>query len=156
MTISRRLALLLGLPMAALIAIAVALLAVGGPSKARLERLDERRISDLSALASAIERHRVFTSHLPDSLAEVRERLEARGSANHPPEVDPETGVPYSYERLGDEHFRICADLALPDTASPPMQPRIAGFRGNPDRGMEIVPRQEGNRFCLEGILRPE
>jgi len=155
MTTPRRLALLLGLPIAALVAIAAALLVIGGPSKARLERLDERRINDLSALASAIERHHLFTGHLPDSLAELRERLEARGSANRPSEADPETGAPYSYERLGDEHLRICADLALPETASPPMQPRIAGSRNNPDRSMEIVPQQEGSRFCLEGILRP-
>lgn len=155
MTISRRLVLLLGLPIAAVLAITAALLVIGGPSKARLERMDERRTSDLSTLASAIERHQLFTGNLPASLTELRERLETRGSANRPPETDPETGVPYSYKRLGDTHFRICTDLALPDAASPPMQPRIAGFPENPDRSMEIVPQLEGNRFCLEGILHP-
>lgn len=155
MTTARRFVLLLGLPIAALIAIAAALLVIGGPSKARLERMDERRISDLSTLASAIERHHLFTGHLPDSLAEMHERLKARGSHNRPPEADPETGAPYSYKRLGDDHFEICTDLALPDTASLPTSPRIAGSRDNPDRSMEIVPQQDGSRFCLEGILRP-
>lgn len=156
MTISRRLMLLLGLPIAAVLAIITALLVIGGPSKARLERMDERRIGDLSTLTSAIERHQLFTGHLPDSLTELRERLEARGVANRLPESDPETGAPYSYERLGNTHFQICAELALPDAASPPMQPRIADFPENPDRSMEIVPQLEGNRFCLEGILRAD
>lgn len=160
----RRFALLLGLPIAALVAIIAALLVIGGPSKARLERMDERRISDLSDLASAIERHHLFTGHLPESLAEMRERLEARGTAARPPEVDPETGAPYDYARLAENRFQICAKLALPDAApAAPVQRRLAGSEHNPDRSpdrssdrsMDILPQQEGNHFCLEGILRP-
>lgn len=155
MRTARRLALLLGLPIAAVLAIIAALFVIGGPSKARLERMDERRIGDLSDLASAIERHHLFTNHLPDSLAELHARLEARGSTRRPPEADPETGAPYVYERLADDRFRVCAILALPDAATAPPQRRLAGSDGNPDRSMEIVPQQDGDRFCLEGILRP-
>lgn len=152
MKITPRLLLLLGLPAAALIAIIIALLAIGGPSKARLERMDARRISDLSELAGAVERHHIFTGHLPASLAEMTARIEARGTAGTLPKRDPETDAPYAYSLLANDHFRICARLSLPDTPpSAPSRPRIA----DSDRSLEIVSERDGNDFCLEGILRP-
>ena len=142
-----RIALALGLAAAGAAAVAAALLTVGGPGTARLERLDERRARDLGELAAAVERHRVFTGRLPASLDEVRD-----GPSGSPPIHDPETGAPYEYEVLGEGRFRVCARLSLPEAPPPGPDPlripdssRVAG----------TMMDAEGGRLCRETVEPP-
>ncbi|HET7409857.1 MAG TPA: hypothetical protein VFJ13_06630, partial [Paracoccaceae bacterium] len=113
-----RIALALGLVAAVAVAVVAALLTVGGPGMARLERLDEHRARDLAELAEAIERYRIFSGRLPQSLDEIR-----AGPSRQPPIRDPETRAPYAYEVLGEGRFRVCARLSLPDAPPPVPEP---------------------------------
>src|SRR5690606_34129574 len=142
-----RIALALGLAAAGAVAIVAALLSVGGPGTARLERLDERRARDLGELAGAVERHRVFTGRLPEALDEVR-----AGPSGPPPARDPETGAPYDYEVLGEQRFRVCARMSLPEAPPPGPHPlripdssRVAG----------AVMDAETGRLCRETAEPP-
>ena len=128
--------------------IAAALLLVGSPRTARLERLDERRAADVEALVRWIETHRRLRSRLPDSLGALEPMLPGTVSA-----LDPVTGAPYAYERLGDGHFRVCAELAIPDQEIAERQPRPR----LPDSGRAIRPVIDpgGRRFCLETVDAP-
>ncbi len=141
-----RLPLALGIAAVAAAAVVVALVTVGGPGTARLERYDERRVRDMTELVNAIERHRIFAGRLPGSLGEVRAGLSGRPSI-----TDPETGAPYGYEVLGDGRFRVCTRLSVP--GAPPAMPGPIRL-GDSRRVVNPVPGPEG-RLCWETAAPP-
>ncbi len=66
----------------------------------RARRLDTQRINDLESIASSIDQYynNVNHSQLPASLDELKqERNIYIGNT-----IDPETGSPYGYARIGD------------------------------------------------------
>ncbi len=112
----------------ALLAIATAVAAtiaglavVDTPSKTRAIRIDSSRLSDLHALATAVERYYEDKSTLPDALSDVES---SRGR------VDPQTGAPYGYSILGPRRFKLCATFALDNTKQEDRW--IRGWRGGP------------------------
>ena len=147
MSARSRLALALGLVAVAAVAVVAALVTIGGPGAARLERLDEVRVREAVELVNAIERHRILTGGLPETLEEVRPGISG------PPSIrDPGTGAPYEYEILGDRRFRICVRLSAPDAALAwpgpirmPESPRIATMTRDPG----------GERACWESADPP-
>jgi hypothetical protein len=89
----------------------------GSPSRARLLKLDERRVEDLRAIQSEIENlclganrwaqpeDRRLEQPLPSTLEEV----EAKATLQRPDIRDPQTGEPYGYEALDERRYRLCA-----------------------------------------------
>lgn len=143
-----RLALALGVLVVVALTVVAALLMVGGPGTARLERLDELRLREAVELVNAIERHRIFTGRLPESLDAVR-----AGLSGPPPIRDPETGEPYGYEALGERRFRVCTRLSMPDAALPRPAPiRISESR----RIATVVSDPESGRVCWESAEAPD
>ena len=145
-----RLSVALGFGAVAAVAVIVGLATVGGPGAARLERYDERRVRDVAELANAIERHRIFTGSLPESLDDVRAARSA--PPGPPPTRDPDTGAPYDYEVLGDKRFRVCTRLSAPD-AQPTMPGPIRMAESR--RIANIVPDPAGERLCWESAEPP-
>lgn len=141
-----RLPLALALVAAVAAAVVAALLVVGGPGTARLERYDQRRVQDVAELVNAIERHRIFSSRLPETLEALR-----AGPSGPPPIRDPATGALYEYEPLDEGRFRVCTLLAVP--GSPPPMPgpvRMADSR----RIAHVQPVADG-RLCWESADPP-
>ena len=90
-------------------ALILALIEVGGPARGALEKRDEARFRDLLQLQSLA--YCVF--HEDKSLPET---LEPKGTCSRPVRSnDPITGQPYTYERLDETRFRLCADFEDPD-----------------------------------------
>ena len=89
----------------AVVLVAVALL--DSPAQERLERLDDRRVSDLREIAYAVDAYWTREGTLPSSLEELGndERI-VRELA------DPETGNPYEYRIIGGDVYELCAVFA--------------------------------------------
>lgn len=87
------------------------LVTVGGPETARAERRDQARLSDLHELASYINCLSAEAGEvLPTALGPA-----VRTCSEDPPLVDRTDGAPFSYERLSETSFRICARFERPD-----------------------------------------
>lgn len=92
---------------------AVGLYLAGSPQRARDQRFDERRISDLQSLQYNIFYFWERNKRLPSSLQE---------SVQYPSSdyaKDPETEQPYEYRVLGAEQFELCAVFSLPTDEQP-------------------------------------
>ena len=94
-----------------LIAIIAGFIVAGSPSERRLERLDERRVSDLQQLSRALDVYWSEHQELPENLLDL---LDGRRLAVLP--VDPVSRLPYAYQPLSPDHYRLCAQF---DRASP-------------------------------------
>lgn len=141
-----RLVLAFALIAAAAAAVVVALLAVGGPGAGRLERMDELRVRQAVELVNAIERHRIFTGQLPDTLETVRPTLSGQA-----PIRDPETGQPYDYEALGGGRFRVCVGLSAPEAALEHPGP----IRMAESRRIATMTREPDGRVCWRSADAP-
>jgi hypothetical protein len=93
---------------AALVVIA-GLITLRSPSRARERRLDARRTSDLSMLASNIERYWLEHSALPLSLDSLVTAQQLRRVP-----MDPQRHEPYTYLVSGERSYRLCATFAQP------------------------------------------
>lgn len=79
---------------------------VGSPQEERLRRFDERRVSDLQQLQSAVINYYLAKDTLPQNFIEL--------SANASIPRDPETNMLYEYIITNKETFSLCATFALP------------------------------------------
>jgi hypothetical protein len=97
--------------------IVAAISITGLPPQQRLQRLDERRITDLDRIADAIDWYRGVNKRLPADLAEL-----AKYRGRSLSIADPESGEAYGYERVGDAAYRLCARFATSsaDALDPP------------------------------------
>lgn len=128
-------------------AIAAALMIVGSPWTARLQRLDERRLADLHALAGHIEEYRSLQGRLPEHLAALENAVPGDVHVS-----DPATGEAYLYEVLDAERYRVCTGLALQDGSAAGLDPWPRPLRPE----MALVPvTGPADRFCLETVRRP-
>jgi hypothetical protein len=73
---------------------------LGTPAHQRALALDERRVDDLRAMNSIIQR-RYDGSALPSRLP------------NDIEQTDPSTSQAYAYVRLGKQDYKLCANFAL-------------------------------------------
>jgi hypothetical protein len=95
-------------------AIAGGFFLIGPPSEARLHRLDDRRVSDLRELSSAVNVYWTRKRQLPSSLDATMAEL----YGGRPP-VDPDTTEPYGYRAIDGNRYELCAvfDRASQDGA---------------------------------------
>lgn len=82
------------------------------PAVQRDQRLDQRRIGELSQLQTLVEEWARSRGTLPPSLAEL-----AAQPGIAPALRDPLDGKPYDYAVLGERRYRLCAVFAT-DTAA--------------------------------------
>ena len=100
-------------------AVAAGLWVAGGPARARMERQDEARESDLMRLSAHID-CLALDGRMPADLAETDR---CPGPIRR---ADPYTGTPYRVEPLAPASYRLCADFALPPDAGS-LHPRRDG-----------------------------
>jgi hypothetical protein len=94
--------------------IAAGIWAVGGPATGKQEKRDKVRLSDISklnghvyCLANAADKS------LPQALPAEGDAVEECGAM--PRITDPFTDQPYSYTRISDGAFRLCAGFEHPE-----------------------------------------
>lgn len=85
-------------------ALGMGLWASGSPSTQREIRLDERRIRDLQAIATAVESHYQNHAALPANLGLLADAPGSRLAS-----ADPVSGEGYGYEIVDQHRYRICA-----------------------------------------------
>jgi len=108
----------------------------GSPGRARLHRLDERRVGDLQDIRNEIENislgplryrpveERRLQRPIPATLREVAASAQQRRPDIH----DPETGEEYGYSVIDETRFELCATFRLPrDTELAPVWNHPAG-----------------------------
>lgn len=100
--------LFFGMTFLAVAAIGLGFSVVGGPGEARREKSDYARLLDLGVLAREL-RCDDAKAVLPMTLSTETLAAYCGGVVTHASLTDPETGAPYSYERLSDTSFKLCA-----------------------------------------------
>jgi hypothetical protein len=93
------------------VAIVVALVLAGSPGRARAVQLDDRRETDLAAIASAVDLYWEWHERLPTSL----EELAGERRVSVPSLEDPARGEPYEYRIMGERSYELCATFEEPD-----------------------------------------
>ena len=78
---------------------------LGSPGQARLHRLDERRVQDLTTLSNAIEGYRRGHDALPERL----EQLIRPGTEASIHMADPKTNKDYEYRVQDARSYDLCA-----------------------------------------------
>ena len=99
--------ILLGVVLVVVVAAVIAgLMTAGSPAQARLERLDQRRVQDLSTIRQSVNAYWNRHSNLPAALAD------AAGTNGQPSlPVDPATKQAYGYRVTGPNTFELCAEF---------------------------------------------
>lgn len=92
------------------IAVIAGLFLVGPPGEERKRKLDAIRVSDLRAVATAVDRYWTTHSALPPSLEALAKERDTSLSL-----LDPETRQPYLYRALGGNDYELCANFARED-----------------------------------------
>lgn len=103
-----------------LAAVAAGVYLLNSPFEERVLRLDERRASDLAALAGAVDLYWTRHARLPASLDELRS--EPLGVVNW---FDPASGPAYEYRPLAERSYEVCATFERDSASS-----RRRGFSG--------------------------
>lgn len=80
---------------------------IGSPVDRRLQRLDEKRINDLSSIQNGIINYWQQKNKLPDSLEELNNDLNYFTVPR-----DTESNKDYTYEALDRYQFKLCADFS--------------------------------------------
>ena len=125
----------------------------GSPQSRRLERLDERRISDLSVIQSQVIDYWQRKSKLPVDLDSLAGSFFGVSIPN-----DPKTKSPYEYKVLSNLKFELCAVFETVNAgeqypggrAAKPMIIDRVGFGGIQDWQHDL------GRTCFETIIDPE
>jgi hypothetical protein len=93
------------------------LLITGGPDRQRLIRFDQTRAHHLNSIESKIQQYFREKNRLPAQLADVN-GFDSNLDANGLP-VDPVTKQSYSYLKVNDFSFKICATFQTELLPSP-------------------------------------
>lgn len=88
------------------IAVVFGFFIVGSPKTARLEKLDDLRVQNLSSLQYNIISYVALHDKLPEYLEDVQYIPEENL-------IDPETRNPYVYEKTGNLTFKLCAEFSF-------------------------------------------
>jgi hypothetical protein len=136
---STRLAIVLSVAVAAVVAGAIVII---DPPAQRQRRLDQQRIDDLMHIRSQIDIYWKRHESIPGSLAGL-----ASEPGFGPSRLDPATATPYDYEVEDTDSYRLCASFAL-DSGSGPY-PR---YRSNASEW-----DHPAGRFCFDiDVRKPE
>ncbi len=85
-------------------AVAAGLFVLGPPSQERARRFDDRRVTDLHAIAAATDVYWTRHARLPESLEELASEPGVRIATG-----DPASSLPYGYRALDDAGYELCA-----------------------------------------------
>ena len=77
---------------------------VGSPFEARLLKIDERKVSDLTNIQYQLVNFWQYKQALPETLEELNDPL-----SGFVVPIDPETSAPYVYVRTSHSSFKLCA-----------------------------------------------
>ncbi len=121
---------------------------VGSPARARLEQLDQRRVSDLQSIQSYVVSFWQSKERLPKTLDELKDDL--RGVAAP---ADPETGAAYEYDPGEGATFTLCATFALKSDGASSLARYPSA--GGPFTSEEIWAHDAG-RVCFERAIDPD
>ena len=109
--ISAQVVIAISLAVVVVAAAIVGVILLDSPARARLRRLDERRIADLRELSYAIDSYWTQNDRLPTSLDELAEQEPIAFEL-----ADPETGESYEYIVVGNDRYELCAVFSLEST----------------------------------------
>jgi hypothetical protein len=84
--------------------IAGGLYILGSPARARVDRLDQRRIQDLQQIEAMVNVYWGRHKRLPNALEELSAEPGMAMNA-----TDPVTGAPYPYRAIDNRTFEVCA-----------------------------------------------
>ena len=88
-------------------ALLVGLYILGSPTEERNRRLDEQRIADLLLLSRAVNANYAISENLPADLESIQD-----GARLSRIPRDPEKNIPYGYERVTADSYRLCAEFS--------------------------------------------
>lgn len=95
-------------------AIVAGFVIVGSPQNKRMQRIDERRINDLSSIQWQVVSYWQNKARVPENLNVLKDDL-----SGFVVPVDPETKAPYEYAKTGDLSFKLCATFAEATSGDP-------------------------------------
>jgi hypothetical protein len=95
-------------------AVAGGLFLIGSPAQERVRRIDSQRVSDLSAMAGAVDLYWTRHTRLPASLEEL-----AAEPGAYVKRVDPVTQRPYEYRACDGNTYELCASFDRESTGQP-------------------------------------
>jgi hypothetical protein len=107
-TLAGRQALAVVVSLVVVAAVATGVIMLGAPSEERARRLDQRRVSNLQGIGSAVTFYHAQNGRLPASLDELS-RQPGVGILN-----DPVTGAPFGYRPLGADEYELCGTFDRP------------------------------------------
>ncbi len=114
----------IGLATAVILAVATAIVfgasIIEGPEQQRDRRFDRIRVMNLNQIGHAADCYWSLKGGLPEDLPTLRKEMEGVAQQQPLPDhcipantKDPETEEPYSYRRIDDTRFELCARFAL-------------------------------------------
>ena len=131
------------------------LLMVGGPGKARDQKIDAKRLSNMHMTARVISCYALDNDGLPQNSATAKKALESRSikagekqrCRNLKWEVDPVTEEEFEYKRLEQKSFELCGVfLREGDNQSGQRRPV---YNANSRNVLDTSPSREASgRFC--------
>lgn len=81
---------------------------IGSPRTQRLMKIDAQRVSSLQEIQYQVANHWQRKGALPSSLSDLTDSF-----SGYTAPQDPETGKPYTYQKVSALTFKLCADFAL-------------------------------------------
>lgn len=81
---------------------------MGSPLTQRLKRMDAERVNGLTQIQWQIINYWQKKGELPKDINELNDPI-----SGFIVPIDPDTGVQYQYEIIGDKVFKLCADFSL-------------------------------------------
>lgn len=91
-----------------LVSIVLGFLIIGSPRTQRLLRYDTQKVNDLQNIQWQLINIWQRTGSLPQSLEALNDPI-----SSYKTPVEPQSGAPYGYRKLGDLSFELCADFNL-------------------------------------------
>jgi hypothetical protein len=88
-------------------AVAYGLMGSGSPLDARGKKFDDQRVSDLSSISNSVESYYRSKNMLPTALADLTGDYYSKNIL-----LDPESSIPYRYEKINDTSYKLCATFA--------------------------------------------
>ncbi|MEK7643820.1 MAG: hypothetical protein AAB390_00780 [Patescibacteria group bacterium] len=142
---------------AALAAVAITIVAsltvVGSPAKERDRRADDIRLSNLQVIQSQLLEYWQAKKNLPENLAALNDDLRRVSIPK-----DPKDGSDYSYRKISDLSFEICANFTLvsePDNNGKPL-PIYSPYEGEyvgPYGGNGNIWTHPAGRYCYTRVI---
>ena len=126
------------------LAVVASFFLIGSPADTRLQKVDEKRVNDLSSIQNEIVNYWQQKSKLPDNLGQLDNGLNYFTVPR-----DIENDRDYVYEVLGQYQFKLCADFSTENnTDSPYARPVTYGMESKWTHGKGEV--------CFTRTIDPE